>query len=104
MGGIRKMSHVLSGYTAAPDFGPALSAVGTTQGGPTPVLVTEQEIAFSTAAAISAPATVRRRWLGATLTAAIGGILTLPEPRPHYPRREPSHFEAARMSRQMDHL
>jgi hypothetical protein len=99
------MSHVLPGYTAAPEVGSAPSAVGTTHCGPTPVLVTEQEVAFSTAAAISAaPATVRRPWPGATLTAAIGRILTLPEPRPHYPRREPSYFEAARMSRQMDHL
>ena len=98
------MSHVLPGYTAAPEVGSAPSTVGATQYGPTPVLVTEQEVAFSTAAAISAPATVRSRRLGATLTAAIGRILTLPEPRPHYPRREPSYFEAARMSRQMDHL
>jgi hypothetical protein len=99
------MSHVLPRYTAAPGGGSAPSAAGTTQCGSTPVLVTEQEVAFSTAAAISAaPATVHRRWPGATLTAAIGRILTLPEPRPHYARREPTYFEAARMSREMDHL
>ena len=97
------MSHVLPGYTAAPEVGSAPSGVGNTQRGPTPVLVTEQEVAFSTAAAISAPATPRRR-PGATLTAAIGRILTLLEPQPHYPRREPNYFEAARMSREMDHL
>jgi hypothetical protein len=97
------MSHVLPRYTVAPEVGSLPSAVCTTQHGPTPVLVTEQEVVFATAAAISAPATPRR-WLGTTLTAAIGGILTLPEPRPHYPRREPNYFEAARMSREMDHL
>jgi hypothetical protein len=99
------MSHVLPGYTAAPEVGSPPSAVCTTQHGPKTVLVTEQEVAFATAAAISAPATPRPRRLGATLTAAIGRIhIALPEPRPHYQRREPKYFEAARMSREMDHL
>ncbi len=98
------MSHVLPGYTAAPKVGSAPSGVGTTRRRPAPVLVTEQEIAFSTAAAMSAPAAVRRRRLGLTLAVAIRRILTLPDPRPHYPRRDPSYFEATRMSREMYHL
>lgn len=28
----------------------------------------------------------------------------LPAPRPHYPPREPSYFEAAELSREMTHL
>jgi hypothetical protein len=51
------------------------------------------------------PATTRHRRLGTTLIAAIGRIhIALPEPRPHYPRRDPNYFETARMSREMDHL
>ena len=83
-----------------------MSAVGSTQHSSTRVLVTEQEVAFATAAAISVPpATTRHRRLGATLIAAIGRIhIGLPEPRLHYPRRECSYFEATRLSREMDHL
>jgi hypothetical protein len=73
---------------------------------PTPVLISEQEVVLSTAAAaLVPPAATRRRWLGATLIAAVHRIhIGLPEPRPHYPQRDASYFEAARMSRQMDHL
>jgi hypothetical protein len=100
------MLHLLPGSTAKPDIGPSSPAVGSAQRSPTQVLITEQEVVLSTAAAISVPpATTRRRWLEATLGAAIGRILTtVPEPRPHYPQREPIFFEAARMSREMDHL
>jgi hypothetical protein len=101
------MLHVLPGSTAPPDVGSASYAVGSTQRSPTRVLITEQEVVFSTAAAISVPpATTRRRWLlVATRAAAIGRILTsLPEPRPHYPPREPDYLQAARMSREMNHL
>jgi hypothetical protein len=99
------MLHLLQGSAATADVGVAPSAVGHTRCCPTTVLVTEQEVAFSTAAAISVPpATTRRRWPGPTLTAAIGRILTLPEPRLRYPRRDPSYFETARMSRAMEHL
>lgn len=71
-----------------------------------PVLITEREVVLSTAAALSAPAVpVRRRWLSPTLIAVFRRILNpLPEPKPHYPRRESSYLEAARMSREMDRL
>jgi hypothetical protein len=100
------MSQLLPASTATPDVGSAPSAVDSTQYGPTRVLVTEQEVAFATAAAISVPpATTRHRRLGTTLIAAIGRIhIALAEPRPHYPRRDPDYFDAARMSREMDHL
>ncbi len=73
---------------------------------PTPVLISEQEVVLSTAAAaLVPPATIPRHWRGTTLIAAIGRIhIGLPEPRPCYPRREASYLEGGRMSRQMDHL
>ncbi len=100
------MSHVLLRSTATPDVGSAPSAVDSTQYSPTRVLVTEQEVAFATTAATPVPpATTRHRRLGTTLITAIGRIhVALPEPRPHYPRSDPTYVEAARMSREMDHL
>ncbi len=72
----------------------------------TPVLISEQEVLFNTAvAAAVSPATTHRRWRVTTLFAAVRLIhIALPEPRPNYPRREAGYFEAARMSRHMDHL
>lgn len=64
-----------------------------------PVLITENQVAFSTAAARPVAST-RRRWLG-----RLGRILiTLTQPQPHRPRRKRAYFEAARMSRAMDRL
>jgi len=73
---------------------------------PTPVLISEQEVVLSTAAAAFVPlATTRRHVRVTTWIAAIGRIhIVLPEPRPCYPRREASYLEGGRMSRQMDHL
>ncbi len=90
----------------APDVEPAPSAVSSTQHGPAPVLITEQEVLFKTAAAVSVPpATTHHHWPGAALITAIGHIhIRLPEPRPIYPRRETDYFEAGRMSRLMEHL
>jgi hypothetical protein len=98
------MSHLLARSTATPGVGSAPSAVDSTQPNSLRILVAEQEVVFSTTAAISIPPVTTRRRLGARLIAAIGQILTLPEPRPHNPRRDPNYFEAARMSREMDHL
>jgi hypothetical protein len=100
------MSHLLPASTATPGVGSAPSAVDSTQHSPTRVLVSEQQVAFATAAAISVPpATTRHRRLGTTLIAAIGRIhIALPEPRPHNPRRERTYFEAARMSREMGRI
>ena len=69
-----------------------------------PVLITENQVAFSTAAAAPV-ASIRRRWLGTTLLGGLGRILTaLTHPRPLYPHRELAYLEAARMSRAMDRL
>ena len=69
-----------------------------------PVLITENQLAFSTAAAAPV-ASIRRRWLGTTLLGGLGRILTaLTQPRPSYPHRELAYLEAGRMSRAMDRL
>lgn len=69
-----------------------------------PVLITENEVAFCTAAA--APVgSIRRRRLDTTLLGGLRRILTaLTQPRQHHPRRQLGYFEAARMSRAMDRL
>jgi hypothetical protein len=69
-----------------------------------PVLITENQVAFSTAAA--APVgSIRGRWLDTTLMGGLGRILTaLTQSRPHHPRRQFGYFEAARMSRAMGRL
>jgi hypothetical protein len=71
-----------------------------------PVLISEQEVVFTTAAAALVPsATTHRHFPGTRLFAAIRHIhIALPEPRPIYPRLEASYFESPRMSRLMDHL
>jgi hypothetical protein len=92
---------------AAPDRGPDSSTTSAAQHASTPVLISEQEVIFNTAAAMALvpPATTHRHWPGVGLIAAIGHVhIALPEPRPHYPGRDASYFEAARMSRQMEHL
>jgi hypothetical protein len=104
------MAQLLRGSPATPDVGAAPPSAGTPQPDSTLVLVTEQEVVFSTAAALSSPpATIHRRWphptLSPRLSAAIRRIVTpLPEPRPYYPRREANYYEAARMAREMEHL
>jgi hypothetical protein len=69
-----------------------------------PVLMTENRVVFSTAAAAPVAST-RRRWLGTTLPGGLGRILTaLTQRRPHQKRRDLAYLEAARMSRAMDRL
>lgn len=69
-----------------------------------PVLITENQVAFSTAAARPLAST-RRRWLSTALMGGLGRILiALTQSRPHKPRRQLAYFEAARMSRAMDRL
>jgi hypothetical protein len=95
------MSHISLGRPGVVSVPPRAAARRRT---PTPVLIAEHEVAFSTAAAAPSTAT-RRRWLDTTLLADLGRVLTaLTVPQPPYPRREPNYFEAARMSRAMDRL
>jgi hypothetical protein len=67
-----------------------------------PVLITENQVAFSTAAAAPV-ASIRRRWLGTTLLGGLGRILTALT-QLHQKRRDLAYLEAARMSRAMDRL
>jgi hypothetical protein len=99
------MLHLLSKPTVS-DAGSTSSEDRTEQNVSIPVLITEQEVVFSTAAAkLLPPATVHRQRRGTTFIAAIGHIhIRLPEPRPLCPRREASYFQDARMSRLMEHL
>jgi hypothetical protein len=71
-----------------------------------PVLITQNQVAFATAAAAAAPVRpTHRRWLDTILIAGRGRIFAaLTQPRPLYPRREPAYFEGARMSRAMDRM
>jgi hypothetical protein len=71
----------------------------------TPVLITEQEVVFSTAAAVPVRPTKTRRGL----TAVLRGIFVNPtasaeKPRRHYPPRRNSVLEHAAMAREMHRL
>jgi hypothetical protein len=98
------MSHVTSAPLATSDTEPGPPTAAPTLRKHIPVLLTENQIAFCTAAAAPVVST-RRRWLDTTLVGGLGRILTaLTQPRPVYPRRKPDYFEAARMSREMERL
>jgi hypothetical protein len=98
------MSHVTPAPLATSDTKPGPPTAASTLRKHAPVLVTENQVAFSTAAAAPAP-TTRRRWLDTTLMGGLGRILiALSRPRPLYPRRELTYLEAGRMSRAMDRL
>jgi hypothetical protein len=67
-----------------------------------PVLITENQVAFATAAAAPVGSTRRRR-PDTTLMGRLGRI-HIALTRPRQPRRQLAYFEAARMSRAMDRL
>jgi len=69
---------------------------------PAPVLITEQEVVFGTAAALSSRPASRSRRLSAAMRAA-GSALRLPPPKQHIPQRS-RYLEHARMAREMDRL
>jgi hypothetical protein len=98
------MPRVTPAHLAPSDTGSGPSTAACKLRKHAPVLITENQVAFATAAAAPVPST-RRRWLDATLMGGLGRILTaLTRPRPLYPRRELAYFEAGRMSRAMDRL
>jgi hypothetical protein len=67
-----------------------------------PVLITPQEVVFSTAAAISPrPAAISRRLIDAIRV--VGAAWDRPPARRHYPPRS-SWLEESRMAREMDRL
>ena len=65
-----------------------------------PVLITPQEVVFSTAAALSRPASISRRLIDAIRV--VGAALYRPTRR-HYPSRS-SYLDRSRMAREMDRL
>ncbi len=98
------MSHVTTAPLATSDTESVPPTAACTLRTHAPVLVTENQVAFSTAAAAPVGST-RRPWLYTTLMAGLGRIRTaLTSPRPRQPHRELAYFEAARMSRAMDRL
>jgi hypothetical protein len=69
---------------------------------PAPVLITEQEVVFSTAAALSSrPASKSRRLIDAMRGAV--AALRLPPPKQHLPQSN-RYLEHSRMAREMDRL
>ena len=90
----------------APDVEPAPSAVSSTRRASAPVPITKPQVLFKAAAAVPVPpAVTHRHWPGAAFIATIVHIhIGLPEPRPSYPPRGGSYFEAAEMDRLMEHL
>jgi hypothetical protein len=67
-----------------------------------PVLITPQEVMFSTAAATSSrPASISRRLIDTIRV--VGAALHRPPARRHYPQRS-SYLEQSRMAREMDRL
>ena len=65
-----------------------------------PDFITQQEVVFSTAAAMSSrPATISRRLIDAIRV--VGAALHRPPARRHHPQRS-SYLEASRMAREMD--
>jgi hypothetical protein len=94
----------LAHRSAAHDVGQKPSADSSTAQAPNLVFISTREVIFNTAAAGPAT-TVHHRSVVATLLGAISHIhVKLPEPHPIYPRRGANYFEAARMSRLMEHL
>jgi hypothetical protein len=98
------MSELLASFDAPPAVNeqPAHVVEATTR---TPVLITEQQVLFATAAAVPLqPTKIGRRWIAALR--AIGASLTAtssnegrPTPR-HYPPRN-DYLEDSRMAREM---
>jgi len=98
------MSHVTPAPLATSDTESVPLTAPSTLRKHTPVLITENQVGFSTAAAAPVGST-RRRWLDTTLIDGLGRIHTaLKQSRPHHPCRELAYFEASRMSRAMDGL
>jgi hypothetical protein len=82
---------------AIQDAEPTLATDGTSHA---PVFITEQEVLFSTAAAMSLrPASISRRLIDAIRV--VGAALHRPPARRHYPPRR-SYLELSRMAREMD--
>ena len=71
----------------------------------TPVLITEQEVVFSTAAAVRIrPAKTRRGLIAVLRGIFVDSTSNAEKPRRHYPPRRNSFWEHAAMAREMHRL
>ena len=70
-----------------------------------PVLITEQEVVFSTAAAVRVrPAKTRRGLIAVLRGIFVNSTANAQKPRRHYPPRRNSFLEHAAMAREMHRL
>ena len=98
-----KMAELISAH-AMPD---AVAAVGlrTEEGTQAPVLITEQEVLFSTATAVRArPAKTRRGFFAVLRGTFVNSTATAERPRRDYPPRRNIVMEHAAMAREMHRL
>jgi hypothetical protein len=99
------MKIMLSAPHGTPDADAAVESV-TEEVTQAPVLITEQEVAFSTAAAVRIRPAKTRRGLIAVLRGIFADSTTAnaEKPRRHYPPRRYSFMEHAAMAREMHRL
>ena len=91
------------GVSAATGAG---EAQGTVPASPEPVLISEHQVMFATAAAgaASRTAVIRGGWIVLLWQRLSRWPTSQPEPRSHYARLRPSYIEHAAMAREMERL
>jgi hypothetical protein len=98
------MKIMISAPHGMPDAVAAVEAV-TEEVTQTPVLITEQEVVFSTAAAVRVrPAKTRRGLIAVLRGIFVNSTANAKKPRRHYPPRRNSYLEHAAMAREMHRL
>jgi hypothetical protein len=99
-----EMADLISAPDEMPDAVAALEPV-TDEVTQAPVLITEQEVAFSTAAAVPVRPAKTRRGLTAVLRGIfVNSTANAEKPRRHYPPRRNSLLEHTTMAREMHRL
>jgi hypothetical protein len=94
----------LAHKSAAHRVGPNPSADSSTAEAPNLVFVSTQEVIFNTAVAVPAATAHHHSVVSALLGTISHFHVKLAEAQPIYPRRGANYFEAARMSRLIEHL
>jgi hypothetical protein len=98
------MTIMISAPHGMPDAVAAVEPV-TEEVTQTPVLITEQEVVFSTAAAVLVrPAKTRRGSIAVLRGIFVDSTANAERPRRHYPPRRDSFLEHATMAREMHRL
>jgi hypothetical protein len=108
LGGDQEERHEMVELISAPDEMPdAVAAVApvTDEVTQAPVLITEQEVVLSTAAAVRLrPAKTRRGLISVLRGLFVNSMAIAERPRRHYPPRRSSFLEHAAMAREMHRL